>query len=570
MELQSRVLRNIQLTLLMCTIVVLALITVGECGEPVSHPLLSEQVYRPGERMYREGVLPSGEPIQAIVKGDVVVNGTAFTCVSCHMRSGLGSVEGGVVTTPTNGRTLFQPRNAPLPVMTAMGGSPVQQPPRRPAYTEKTLATALRGGIDPAGRRLNDVMPRYYINDADMEQMISYLKSLSSEISPGITDKTLYLATIITDDVRPEHVDAMLTPLDGFIKSWNELANVFETRKKSSRARLYSKSNRLSAYQHLVLTRWVLKGPQSTWRSQLDEYYRKQPVFALVGGITAGDWSVVHEFSESNRIPCLFPQTEFPVVSGVDWYTLYLSKGYFQEGEAAANYINSRASVIQNRAVVQIIRDSRQGHALAEGFRAAWHELGHNAPVTITLKYGEAASDNLVLLALARENPAAVVIWDGPAVVDSLQKIVSGKDRPDLLLVSSSYLGKSIWTIPDQLRDVTHITYPYRLSQDEKLYDQLNVPMMSNPLLQEETRLITKKAAAVVGVLNQALFSMKEDIFRDYFLDIISMIKDLNVPLYERFSFGPGQRYASKGCYIVTLSRGRQPELIKKSEWVSY
>ena len=556
--------------LLICTIVVMSIIRVGACGEQLSQAVPFRQMQQLGERMYREGILPSGEPMQAIIKGDVAVNGTAFTCVSCHMRSGLGSVEGGVVTTPTTGRILFQPRNVPLPVMTAMGGTPPLQPPRRPAYTEKLLAATLRGGIDPAGRRLNDVMPRYYLNDVNMTHMLSYLKSLSLEISPGINDKILHLATVITDEVNTEHVDAMLTPLDSFIRTWNESANGFETRKKSSRARLYSKSNRISAYQHLALARWVLNGPQSTWRSQLDDYYRKQPVFALVGGITTGEWSVIHEFSESNHIPCLFPQTEFPVVSESDWYTLYLSKGYYQEGEAAARYLGSRAQTPQHRAVVQIVRDSRQGRALAEGFQVAWRESGHKVLVTIMLKADETASDTVVQLVLAREKPAAVVIWDGPAAIDSLQKIVSSKDGPDLLLVSSSYLGKSLWTIPDQLRNVTHITYPYRLPQDEKLHDKLNVPMMSNPLLHDETRLIAKKSTAVVGVLNQALFAMKENIFREYFLDIISMLKDVDVPLYERFSFGPGQRYASKGCYVVTLSKGRQPELIKEGDWVMY
>jgi hypothetical protein len=43
---------------------------------------------------------------------------------------------------------------------------------------------------------------------------------------------------------------------------------------------------------------------------------------------------------------------------------------------------------------------------------------------------------------------------------------------------------------------------------------------------------------------------------------------DQEVPLFERLSFGPGQRYASKGCYIVQLSKGEKPGLIKKSDWV--
>ena len=37
---------------------------------------------------------------------------------------------------------------------------------------------------------------------------------------------------------------------------------------------------------------------------------------------------------------------------------------------------------------------------------------------------------------------------------------------------------------------------------------------------------------------------------------------------YERLSFGPGQRYAAKGCYIVQLTHGANPALVKKSDWV--
>ena len=56
--------------------------------------------------------------------------------------------------------------------------------------------------------------------------------------------------------------------------------------------------------------------------------------------------------------------------------------------------------------------------------------------------------------------------------------------------------------------------------------------------------------------------------YRDYFLDVIGMSMDMTDPLYERLSFGPGQRYASKGCYVVQLSHGAKPELIKKSAWI--
>lgn len=57
---------------------------------------------------------------------------------------------------------------------------------------------------------------------------------------------------------------------------------------------------------------------------------------------------------------------------------------------------------------------------------------------------------------------------------------------------------------------------------------------------------------------------MRRNFYRDNFLDVISMLPGLVYPGYERLSFGPGHRYASKGCYIVQFSKGSKPELIKK------
>ncbi len=66
------------------------------------------------------------------------------------------------------------------------------------------------------------------------------------------------------------------------------------------------------------------------------------------------------------------------------------------------------------------------------------------------------------------------------------------------------------------------------------------------------------------------LSKMRSFVSRDYFLELIEAAPDLvAVPeTYPRLSFGTGQRYASKGCYIVQLGAGPNPELAPKSEWV--
>jgi hypothetical protein len=83
-----------------------------------------------------------------------------------------------------------------------------------------------------------------------------------------------------------------------------------------------------------------------------------------------------------------------------------------------------------------------------------------------------------------------------------------------------------------------------------------------------DTTRIENQTYAIIEILTMALMDMKGNYYRDNFLDVIGMVMDQETPLYDRISFGPGQRYASKGCYIVQLGPGAKPELVKKSEWV--
>jgi len=71
-------------------------------------------------------------------------------------------------------------------------------------------------------------------------------------------------------------------------------------------------------------------------------------------------------------------------------------------------------------------------------------------------------------------------------------------------------------------------------------------------------------------MLTSIITQMRSDFYRDRVLDIVDMMRDeyYTIGAYPRLSFGPGQRYASKGCYVVQLGEGEQPDLIPRSGWV--
>src|SRR4030095_5515294 len=105
---------------------------------------------RLGEGMYREGVLPSGKPMRALVKGDVPTEGTMFRCATCPLRSGVGSVEGAVPAPSISGPRLYAPHfrfpRKPLRRKPRESQSSPEPEPVRPAYTDATLARAVREG----------------------------------------------------------------------------------------------------------------------------------------------------------------------------------------------------------------------------------------------------------------------------------------------------------------------------------------------------------------------------------------------------------------------------------------
>ncbi|HEX9011683.1 MAG TPA: ABC transporter substrate-binding protein [Holophagaceae bacterium] len=537
------------------------ILSAGSRGEATKRS--RAQILALGERMYREGILPSGEPLQGVVKGDVPVSGAAFTCRNCHLRSGMGSYEGGVSTPPITAAKLFQRQFWQFPNLTEaerIEAGVAQSKLRRPAYTDESLADAIRTGVDPQGRTLNDVMPRYDLSPADMAILVAYLRTLSAEYSPGATATTIRFATVVTEDVTPAELEAMRVPLDNFIASHNRLPQGFGNRMyRSASGRDMSLSHR-----QISLSLWRLTGPPAGWGTQLEGHLRREPVFALLGGLSHGDWAPIHAFCERHGLPCLFPLTDLPVVSEKDWYTLYFSKGLQQEGEAAARFLAGRPEGADPERIVQAVADSPRARAAATGFDIAWREAG-KAPVR-TVRLPAGGLQGAALREWAAKGSVAVVLWDGPGAYPALEALAGG-GMPTVIL-ASGLLGTELERLPEVARAGTFVTYPFRAPAEEPKFARYANSLLSGLTALDNSERIYTRMYSLVEVLKQALMDMDRSYYRDAFLDALGMQKDRVLPDYERLSFGPGQRYAAKGCYVMQLTPGPQPVLVKRSDWV--
>jgi hypothetical protein len=257
---------------------------------------------------------------------------------------------------------------------------------------------------------------------------------------------------------------------------------------------------------------------------------------------------------------------------------MYFSKGYYQEGEAAARYLSGFAESFKGKAVIQVSRDSGEGRALSAGFRETWSDLGQQAPVSLTLKRGEALTGELISRLVLNEIPAVLILWDGVEALQALEVLAGVAKRPEMVFMSGRYLGKGMVKLPEQARDFTYLTFPYTFSQaavksspmgSSKVPDDDRKTLRSTGMMvQDRAQKIANLANTITQMLTMALMDMRGNYYRDNFFDVIGMAADQPSAVYGRLSFGPGQRYAAKGCYITQLGKGPDPELVKKSGWV--
>lgn len=511
-----------------------------------------------GRRIYREGVLPSGKPVRGVVQGDVTFTGLQASCMTCHRRSGFGASEAGAVAPPVIGEFLYRP--------VELGGEHTalrrsHGPGTRPAYTDETLVRAIREGVDPGGRTLAALMPRFELSEADALALVAYLKSLSSAASPGVGESIVHLATVVTPDVAPARRAAFLGVLEAFVRDRNSASRLEDERKTRSG---WEKRREYQAYRRLALHVWELVGPPSSWARQLEQRYRSEPVFALVSGITAGDWRPVHEFCEANEIPCVFPITDLPVVAEGDYYSIYFSRGLTLQAEALAVHLRDAPPP---GPVVQVFRAEPRGAVPAAAFRAALKADQQVAVVDRVIGDPTPPDASYWRGLISEQRPAALVLWLSTADLAGLASI--SENVPGVFL-PASLLGDDPGTLAPALRKRAQLIWPYAPPSPAGARTARARAWIEARGLKVVDERAQTGAFFAATLASDALKELRGYYTRDYLIERIEHMVDSSVTtsVYPRLSLAPGVRFASKGCYIVRVTQGDPPTLEPVSDWI--
>lgn len=534
-----------------------------------------------GQRIYREGILPSGKPLLGAGPAGVLLSGTAAACVTCHRRSGYGSSEGPVEVRAITGPALFGSRVAPV----APGSLPVRDAAAatagaargsnadvlaarlglfagtrpRPAYDDIALSRAIREGVDVTGRTMHPSMPRYALDPASLAAVTAYLKSLSVQISPGVTEDKVHFATVIQPGTDPAQRRAMLEVLEAFMKARNQGLRDEVLREQGGNRRVGR------AYRDWVLHVWDLSGPSNDWGRQLDALHKAQPVFAMVSGLGHASWRQIHEFSERAEVPCILPQVELPVVSDRDFYTVYLSRGIALEAQALARFLRNE---VDRAPVTQVYRREELSAAGADAFRDAWQASGDAAVEELAL---DDTPDEAFWQQLARRKAGqTLVLWLSAADLAHAQGLASAGVPVKAVYLSSSMNPGPRTGLAASAEGRVRMAYPQDVpaERDARL-EGVRRWMRSNGIApgDEKVQMNAYLAATVTGLL---VTHSRDTYSREFLIERMEhrLGTSLELSIYPHLSLGPGQRYASKGSYIVAVGGADDRQLKPVSDWI--
>jgi hypothetical protein len=519
-----------------------------------------------GQAIYRKGLLASGAALVGKRQADgLQVRGAQAACVNCHQRSGLGTTEGRSRIPPVTGRYLFRPRatnddRSDLPYVEGMRAD-------RDPYSERTLARAIREGVDSEGKALSYLMPRFSLGDADMGALISYLKSMDPARLPGVTDTVLHFATIITPDADPVARDGMLKVIEQYFKDKNDKAFLIgpSARMHPSGKTMYSKSM-FMVPRRWQLHVWTLEGDASTWRAQLEKHMADEPVLAVVSGLGGSNWEPVHRFCEREAVPCLFPNVDVPVDDKDAFYSLYFSKGVLLEADLIARrFASAGGSASRVRNVVQVYRAGDVGAVAASALQAQLKSHG----VRVTGRAIPAGAGPQAAADALREagNPDALVLWLRPS---DLEQLGSSPPAGVAVFLSALMSGQERAPLPAAWRSQSEMAYPFDLPDKRRV--RLDYPLgwfavRHIPVVAERVQSDTFLAC---GLLSETINHLTDAFVRPYLIERLQTMVEHRIitGYYPHLTLASNQHFASKGGYIVRFADSGGTRLIADSDWL--
>ena len=512
----------------------------------LNHTLSYADEFEVGRRIYEEGLLSNGQPLIGIGANDTPLIGKEAACSNCHRRSGLGGVEGTVFMPPISANFIFNPQVHALAVTDP--SQPMGITIKNHTYTDSALVNMIRSGVNYKGLTVTKAMPRYSLDDKSMNYTIDYLRHLSLITSAGVYDEELHFATVFTPEVDDKTKQVVKDEIEAFVLQHNSNMSTVQRHRRIGFDRL-RQINRKWVFHF-----WELKGEPDTWSIQLDNFYKKNPVFALISGVSFQSADPVHDFCEENKTPCLL-RSELYNSKPLGYYTMGFYSGMSLDAGLLISSLKKDIIKKPNR-IIQIYSSS-----------------------SVNVKINNNLGEQLKLLniedeVLSLESDNISSIRDKIESLDPNHLLLCWCDLNDIEKLgalnipkeSQVYFSGSLLLMKSgfkQFQDTwknAKLLYPFELP--DKRIRQLSpfYTWVSGHQFEPINEVIQSDTYTSMLVLQEAISEMVDNLYKDYLIERVENILGMGIEywgIYSRPSFGTDQRYANRSGYITRFENNK-------------
>jgi ABC-type branched-subunit amino acid transport system substrate-binding protein len=494
-----------------------------------------------GKQIYLRGTSASGREIMAYLgEASLEVPGSAMTCAGCHGAEGQGKPEGGVTPSDLTWSALTKPYG----VVHANGR-------KHPPYTERALELAVTRGLDPAGNRLLNVMPRYQMAREDLNDLIAYLKRLGTDRDPGVSDSEIRIGMLV-----PAQKGA-LAEMGAAIKS--VVAAYFEEVNRQG-----------GIYNRKIELKFAETGDTAAASAaNVQRLITDEQIFALSGAMIAGADKEIATLAQNSEVPLVGPFTLYPpVTASVNRQVFYLLPGIDDQARAlvvfaARKFADDKSTTPRAGIVYQ---ESELNAGVAAAIEEQIKKAGWSAPVSV--KYARGRFDaGTVAREFSAKGVNAVFLVGGGEDARAFMAAAEKSNWTPALYLPGALTGRDILDAPPAFKGRIFLSFP-SVPSDVKPAGLENLRALAAKYKLPQTHVAAQISAYVSAqLLVEGLKRAGRDLSREKLITALEGLYEFETGLTPPLTYGPNRRVGAAGAYIVNVDTEKK-QFVPASGWV--
>ncbi len=502
-----------------------------------SQNILTPQEKR-GKQIYVLGTSPSGNEILAYL-GDasLEVSGSAMPCANCHGLNGQGKPEGGVTPSNLSWEALTKPYG-----ITHSSGR------KHPPYTERALELAIARGLDPAGNKLLNVMPRYQLSREEMKDLIAYLKRLGKDIDPGVNDSRIVIATILPGR--------------------SDLAGISEAIKAVTKAYFDEVNSKAGIYNRKIELKFIETADSPAITSaNVRRFIQDEQVFAITGAFTAGADRELATLMNEMEVPLVGPLTLYPQVDHpLNRHVFYLLSGMDGQARALVNFALQKlpdekpgVAIVYpvnelTAPLLEAIRDQCQKKSCG-AIETYSYETAHFDAAAAARKLSQMGRNIIFFLGKGDEGLA-------------LMKQVDELHLSPILYLPGAAIGKDAFDAPLSFSNRIFLSFPTSpADQTTEGIEEFRALAAKYKL--PSTHVATQLSAfGAAKILVEGLKRTGKDLSRQRLIESLEGLNQFATGVTPVVTYGPNRRIGAMGAYVVTIDIEKK-QYVPVSSWIN-